>query len=106
MVRRKKEESSIVQALRKSPINYFSDLFIVVVVAAWFAIIAVMVLVGIFLPDRADATIWSSIEGMVTVPLSGGVTAWMLKNAAAHNNASKRGEVAAMDLADAEIEGG
>ncbi len=96
----KRKKRGIRKALGKSAINYFSDLFILSAVIFWWATVILMVVVALYLPERADLGIWAYIVELVVLPLAGGVVTWMLKNAFVHKAAEERGEVAKPDFPD------
>jgi hypothetical protein len=100
----------IEKALRKSPINYFSDLFIVAMVLGWIVVLFIMVVVAIYVTlVNADTSMWSDIANLVAIPLSCGGAIWMIKNSVQHAIANNRGERAHMDFpkvnADGEADG-
>lgn len=85
--------------LKKSPINYFSDLFIAAMVLAWILVILVMVIMAVYSTVRnADNSIWSEVQSLVAVPLSCGGAIWMIKNAVQHAIANQKGEQAQEDF--------
>lgn len=100
----------LIDKLKDSPINYFSDLFIVAMVIAWVAVIIVMVVIAIYATaSLADTSIWAYVAELVTVPLSAGGAIWMIKNSVQHAIANSKGERAHMDFpavnADGEEDG-
>lgn len=98
--------------LDKSPIDYFSDLFIVAMVAywmidiAWESLIATAVTISsIFLSFQAgynciDTTMWSSIGSNATLPLSIGGGVWLLKCGFQHVMAASKDTVCDPDFPD------
>lgn len=110
----KKEKKTITQKLDDSPINYFSDLFVVAMVVAWIVVIIIFVIVGIIQTatminlsyqvgmNCVDSSIWSSLETLVSMPLSAGGAIWMIKNTVQHNIANKKGKRAHMDFPSTE----
>lgn len=104
----KKEKWS--DKLRKSPINYFSDLFIVAMVLLWIfdnlyeSIIATIVTISSIILSHEtgtvsyDTSMWSSIGSNVAIPLSCGGAIWMIKNSIQHAISNRRGEEASMDF--------
>lgn len=96
--------------LNKSPINYFSDLFIVAMVSLWVVdcvyeiIIATIVTVSsVVLSMRTgmncyDTSMWSSIGTNVAIPLSCGGALWMIKNSIQHAICNHRGKEAPKDF--------
>ncbi len=106
----KQKDGKVEAALKKSPINYFSDLFVAVMVVAWVAVIIIMIIMAIYTTIVfCDTSIWSYIDNLVTVPLSCGGAIWMVKNSVQHAIANNRGEQAHMDFprvnADGEDDG-
>lgn len=80
----------------KSPINFFSDLFIVAMVTLWIvdiiwesSIATAVTISSIILSFRTgvqsyDTSMWPSIGANVSIPLSAGGALWMIKNAILH----------------------
>lgn len=105
-----KKREKLVTKLRKSPINYFSDLFIVAMVCMWIfdniyqSIIATVVtLSSIAISQQTgmncfDTSMWASIGTNVAVPLSCGGAIWMIKNSVQHAIANRRGKKANEDF--------
>ena len=105
-----KEKGKIEKALDKSPINYFSDLFIVAMVLAWIIVLIIMIGMAIYTTiNYNDTMMWSDIANLVGIPLSCGGATWMIKNSVQHAIANNRGERAHMDFpavnADGEQDG-
>ena len=96
--------------LKRSPINYFSDLFIVAMVLMWIfdnvyqSVIATVVTISsIILSNQTglwciDTSMWSSIGSNVALPLSCGGAIWMIKNSIQHAISNSRGERAHEDF--------
>ena len=96
--------------LRRSPINYFSDLFIASMVLMWIvdnvyqSIIATAVTVSSIIISAQtgmnlyDTSMWSSIGTNVAIPLSCGGAIWMIKNSIQHAIANRRGKRAHQDF--------
>ena len=81
------------EKLQRSPINYFSDLFIVAMVVAWIAVGAIMVIMAIYATIALeDTSIWCELASLVAVPLSCGGAIWMLKNSVQHAIANYNGK--------------
>lgn len=105
---RKKE--SLTTKLRQSPINYFSDLFVVSMVVMWIAdavyeslIASAVTISSIILSHETgmncyDTSMWSSIGANVAIPLSCGGGIWMIKNAVQHAISYHRGKRAHEDF--------
>lgn len=109
-LKRSKGKKTIEDKLRKSPINYFSDLFIVSMVLLWifdnvyqsivasivtFSSIVISFQTGIV---SIDTSMWSSIGANVAIPLSCGGGIWMIKNGVQHAIANHRGKRANQDF--------
>lgn len=104
--RKKKKDKGITAMLDKSPINYFSDLFVVTMVVMWIVVLVIMIGVAIYATKTfCDTTIWSEVANLVAVPLSCGGAIWMIKNSVQHAIAYKRGERAHMDFPAVNAEG-
>lgn len=98
------KKNSAVNKLRKSPINYFSDLFIVAMVLMWIVdnvyqsvIASIVTISSIILSHKVgvacyDTSMWSSIATNVAVPLSCGGAIWMIKNGVQHAISNARGK--------------
>lgn len=90
--------------LGQSPINYFSDLFIVAMVVMWIvdnvyqSIIATIVTISSAILSKEtgmncyDTSMWVSIGTNVAIPLSCGGAIWMIKNSIQHAISNRRGE--------------
>lgn len=103
--------------LKRSPINYFSDLFIVSMVLMWIvdnvyqSIIATTVTISSIILSHStgmncyDTSMWSSIGTNVAVPLSCGGAIWMIKNSIQHAISNYKGKEAKQDFAAADPEG-
>lgn len=97
---------SIKDKLSRSPINYFSDLFIVSMVLAWIAAILVMTCMAVYATVAfQDTSIWPEVGTLVAVPLTAGGAIWMIKNSVQHAIAYNRGERASMDFPAVNAEG-
>lgn len=103
--------------LKESPINYFSDLFIVAMVVMWIldncyqAVIATIVtLSSVMLSYQTgtimfDTSMWASIGTNVALPLSCGGAIWMIKNSIQHAISNYRGKDATKDFPAVHPEG-
>lgn len=101
-----KQKGKIEKVLDKSPINYFSDLFIVSMVVAWVVVLIIMIGVAIYSTVvLCDNMLWSDIANLVAVPLSCGGAIWMIKNSVQHAIAYNRGERAHMDFPKVNADG-
>lgn len=106
----KKKKLKIFKALRKSPIRYFSDLFITSMVLMWIvdnlyqSIIATIVTISsVILSSQTgmncyDTSMWASIGTNVAVPLSCGGAIWMIKNSIQHAISNHKGKEAREDF--------
>lgn len=102
----RKQKKSIGEKLNKSPINYFSDLFIVAMVLAWIIVLAIMVGFAAYATIAyADMLMWSDIANLVAIPLSAGGAIWMIKNSVQHAIANNQGKQAKMDFPRVNAEG-
>ena len=98
------------EKVRESPINYFSDLFIVAMVILWIAdivyetIVATSVTIAsVILSFQTgisyiDTSMWSSIGNNVAIPLAGGGAVWLVKCGVQHAIANKNNRQAHMDF--------
>ena len=112
-----KKKEKWVAKINRSPINYFSDLFIVAMVSLWIAdnvyqaIIATSgTISSIVLSHQTgmtcyDTSMWSSIGSNVAVPLSCGGAVWMIKNSIQHAISNYKGKEAAKDFPAAHPDG-
>lgn len=108
--RKNKKKETVEQKLKKSFINYFSDLFIVAMVLFWIvdnvyqSIIATIVTMSsVFISMQSgtvmfDTSMWSSIGTNVALPLSCGGAIWMIKNSVQHAIAYSKGKRANQDF--------
>lgn len=115
MINMKKE--TLTTKLKKSPINYFSDLFIIAMVLMWIvdnvyeSIIATIVTISsISLSHQSgtnciDTSMWSSIGTNVAIPLSCGGAIWMIKNSVQHAISNYKGKDATKDFPAVHPEG-
>lgn len=89
----------IQSALRKSPINYFSDLFVMAMVIVWIMVLCIMVIVAIYATVKfCDTAMWAQIAEVTTIPLSAGGAIWMIKNSVQHAIANSKGKEAPFDF--------
>ena len=103
--------------IKRSPINYFSDLFIIAMVSMWIldniyqSIMASAVTISSIVlsfqvgSNCFDTSMWSSIGSNVALPLSVGGALWMTKNAVQHAIRNHRGENAPEDFPAVHPEG-
>ena len=97
--RRKKKDGKVTQALKNSPINYFSDLFIAAMVLLWIVtVLVMMVFAGYATVTQCDTSIWCYVQELVAVPLTAGGAIWMVKNSVQHAIAAKEGTTCKEDF--------
>lgn len=113
----KRKKTKLIEKIRKSPINYFSDLFIISMVLMWIidnvyqSIVATVVtLSSVVLSNETgincyDTSMWSSIGTNVAIPLSCGGAIWMIKNSIQHAISNYRGKRAHEDFPAVHPEG-
>lgn len=106
------KKEPLINKLKKSPINYFSDLFIIAMVLMWIvdnvyeAVIATIVTISsISLSYETgmnciDTSMWASIGTNVAIPLSCGGAIWMIKNSIQHAISNYKGKEAVKDFPD------
>lgn len=111
------DKKSLLTKLKESPINYFSDLFIVAMVSMWIvdnvyqSIIATIVTISSVIVsvetgyNYYDTSMWSSIGTNVAIPLSCGGAIWMIKNSVQHAISNYKGKRAYQDFPSVEAEG-
>lgn len=111
------KKESLITKLKRSPIKYFSDLFIVAMVLMWIidniyqSIIATIVTVSSIIVSHQtgigsyDTSMWSSIGTNVSIPLSCGGAIWMIKNSIQHAIANHKGKDATEDFPAVHPEG-
>lgn len=107
----------LLDKIRKSPINYFSDLFIIAMVSFWIidnvyqSVIATIVTINsVILSNQTgvqcyDTSMWSSIGTNVALPLASGGAVWMIKNSVQHAINNYKGKEAPMDFPAVHPEG-
>lgn len=100
---KKKQKESIgekaTDALSKSPINYFSDLFIAAMVVGWIVVLVIMVIMAIYSTVAIqDTTVWAYVWELTGIPLTAGGAIWMVKNSVQHAIANNQGKRAPMDF--------
>ena len=112
-----KTKKTLTSRLKESPINYFSDLFIVAMVCLWIfdsiyqtAIASTVTISSVILSIQTgvncyDTSMWASIGSNVAVPLSCGGAIWMIKNSIQHAISYSKGKRAHMDFPAAHPEG-
>lgn len=112
-----KRKEKWLDKLKRSPINYFSDLFITAMVCMWIvdnvyeSIIATIVTISsVILSSQTgmhcyDTSMWSSIGTNVSIPLSCGGAIWMIKNSIQHAISNYKGKEAVQDFPAAHPDG-
>lgn len=105
-----KKKNKWLAKLDKSPINYFSDLFIVAMVVMWIAdnvyesVIATIVTISSVIVSIQtgescfDTSMWASIGTNVAIPLSCGGAIWMIKNSVQHAIRNYQGKIVEKDF--------
>ncbi len=105
-----KKKSKWLTKLDKSPINYFSDLFIVAMVVMWIvdnvyeSIVATIVTISSVIlsiqtgENCYDTSMWVSIGANVAIPLSCGGAIWMIKNSIQHAISNYKGKTVEKDF--------
>lgn len=89
----------ILEKLKNSPINYFSDLFVCAMVICWIAVIVIMIAVGIYSTTRLDDTsIWAYTADLVSTPIAAGCGIWMVKNTVQHAIMNNKGKQCPADF--------
>lgn len=112
-----RKKSKWMEKLEQSPINYFSDLFIVAMVLMWIVdnvyqsiIASTVTITSIILSFQTgmscyDTSMWSSIGTNVAIPLSCGGAIWMVKNSIQHAISNHKGKQAVKDFPAVYAEG-
>lgn len=101
-----KKTGKLEKTLRNSPINYFSDLFIVAIVVGWIGAAVIMNIAAIYsMIVLADTSVWSYAGELVSTPVAAGAGMWMVKNSVQHAIHNYKGEECPMDFAKVETEG-
>lgn len=86
-------------AIRKSPINYFSDLFVAAMVVAWIVVLAIMIAVAWYATLKLeDTSIWAYVWELTGIPLTAGGAIWMIKNTVQHSIANQSGKEVPYDF--------
>lgn len=105
-------KNTFFEKIKKSPINFFSDLFIVAMVIMWIAdniyesmIASAVTISSIVLSfqtgsSQFETSMWSSIGANICIPLGAGGAVWLIKCAVQHAIANKQGKQAEMDFPD------
>ena len=95
-----------VQKICESPINYFSDLFIVAMVVAWIVVLIIMVIMAVYATIVLAVTdIWSYVWELTGIPLTAGGAIWMIKNSVQHAIANNQGKECPSDFPAVKAEG-
>lgn len=91
--------------IENTPIHYFSDLFIVIMVSTWIISLPIVCIVAtystIFLQDNS---LWSEFTNLVAIPLTAGGAIWMIKNSVQHAIRNKQDKECEYDFASVETE--
>lgn len=104
------------EKIRESPINYFSDLFIVAMVVLWIAdiiyetiIATIVTMTSIALSfeqgmNCIDTSMWSAVGNNITIPLASGGAIWLIKCGVQHAIANKNNKQAEMDFPKVDVD--
>ena len=93
------------EKLKESPINYFSDLFIVAMVISWIIAIIIITIFAIYSNIvLQDTSVWQYMWELVGIPLSAGGAMWMLKNSVQHAIANNQGRECKKDFPKVEVD--
>lgn len=99
-------KNKILTKISKSPINYFSDLFVFAMVIAWIVVSIIMTCSAIYsMIILQDNSIWSNICELVGGPVSAGGAIWMLKNSVQHAIMNYKGKECPCDFPSVNAEG-
>ena len=105
-MKNKDKKVKIQKVLEKSPINYFSDLFVFAMVAAWIIALIVMTFAAFYsMIVLKDTSVWVEVGTLVAVPLTAGGAIWMIKNSVQHAIASHKGKKCPYDFPAVNAEG-
>jgi hypothetical protein len=111
------KKEKFAKKLAESPINYFSDLFVVAMVIVWIVTVVIMMIAAIavtafsmFLSYKTqvsciDIGMWSIVQAIVAIPLSAGGALWMIKNAVQHALMNKQGKQCELDFPKVSADG-
>lgn len=87
-------------------INYFSDLFVAVMVVAWLVAITVLLPICVYATiTMQDTSVWSYLVELISVPLTAGGAIWMVKNSVQHAIANNNGKEAPYDFPKVNADG-
>lgn len=96
----------IMKMLSESPIMYFSDLFIEIMVISWLIAIIVVTVFAIYATVAInDTSVWGCLVELVSVPLTAGGAIWMIKNSVQHAILNKQGKKVEYDFPKVNAEG-
>lgn len=96
--------------LGDSPINYWSDLFVIAMVVIWIASVVILTINAIAVSITTmvmtyylgfsviDNTLWSEDVILITAPLSAVSTVWMIKNSVQHAILNNKGKSCPVDF--------
>ena len=92
-------KNKLLKTIRRSPINYMSDLFIVSMVLSWIWVIAIECIFAIYSTIILnDTSMWHDVTTLVSVPLTTGGGIWMVKNSVQHAIANSKGKIVEKDF--------
>lgn len=96
-----KSSKKWLRKIKKSPINYFSDLFIIAVVMLFIIVSFAMIIMGTYSTIvNNDNSIWSELQSLTTAPITVGIGAWLGKCAFTHAIANAKGGYPKFDFPD------
>ena len=91
--------SRITKKLGNSPINYFSDLFVMAMVLAWIIVLIFALFAAVYATVKLnDLSLWSEVCTMAALPISVGGGIWMIKNSVQHAIANYKGKECPFDF--------
>jgi hypothetical protein len=111
------KKEKLTEKLKRSPINYFSDLFIVAMVSMWIVdniyqsiVASIVTISSVVLSAQTgmncyDTSMWASIGTNVAIPLSCGGAVWMIKNSVQHAISNYKGKDVVQDFPAVHPEG-
>lgn len=95
----KKQKNRLFKKIAKSPINYFSDLFIVSMVVLYIFTSVFMTVMAIYSTIvNNDNSIWTELGTLVGLPITVGGGIWLIKCAVQHAIANSKGKKADYDF--------
>ena len=87
------------EKLGESPINYWSDLFIVCMVLLWIVGIVIMIGMAIYMSLMyQDTSLWTNVAELIGAPVTAGGALWMIKNGVQHAIVNRTGKECKYDF--------